>query len=54
MAAKSHPESTAPKEGVPCVHLSVRGLVRPGGAAEASSLQLPEGLMSFISFCEVA
>jgi hypothetical protein len=38
---QGRPESTAPKEGVPYVYLSVRGLVHPCGAAEAPSLQLP-------------
>ncbi len=38
---QGRPEGTAPKEGVPYVYISVRGLVHQCGAAEAPFLQLP-------------
>jgi hypothetical protein len=50
---EGHPKSTAPKEGVPCVYISVGGLVHQCGAAEATLLQLPEGSTSFILSREV-
>jgi hypothetical protein len=47
-------ESPAPKEGVPCTYISIRGLAHQCGAAETFPLQLPERSASFISVCEVA
>jgi hypothetical protein len=47
-------ESPAPKEGVQCTYIAIRGLAQQRGAAETFPLQLPEGSASLISFCEVA
>ena len=52
-SSQGGPEGTAPEEWICTVNISIRSLVRLGGAAEALPRQLPESFPGVILFCEV-